>query len=277
MEWMVTHEAMVRGSAFVAVFVIVAVGETILEARPLRVARRKRWMHNLALTALNTAILRLLFPAGATAAALWSASHETGLLRHAGLPPVAQIILSIVLLDLTIYGQHRLFHAVPLLFRFHQVHHADIDFDVTLGSRFHPFEMLLSMAIKLAAVAVIGASPSAVVLFELLLAASSLFNHGNLRLPAAVDGVLRWLVVTPAMHAIHHSAERADRDTNFGFNIPWWDHMFRTYRERSTAASPRIGMPEHQSNLDQSVRWMLALPLPSLRTRRLHENLVHPQ
>jgi sterol desaturase/sphingolipid hydroxylase (fatty acid hydroxylase superfamily) len=267
-DWIVTHDGILRASAFLTVFAAMAIAETIAEARPLRVARRQRWMHNLTLTAMNTVVLRLLFPAGAAAAAVWSAAHGTGLLRLVHLPPLAEMLVSIALLDLTIYAQHRLFHSVPLLFRFHSVHHADVDFDVTLGSRFHPVEMLLSMAIKLAAVVVIGASAAAVVMFELLLAVTSLFNHGNVRIPRAIDRVLRWLVVTPAMHLVHHSAERADRDSNFGFSIPWWDRLFRTYRERSAARRPVIGMPEHQSLLDQNILWMLALPFRSRRAPR---------
>ncbi len=276
-EWIVAHEAVLRGSAFAGMFALMAIAETIIEARPLRVVRQRRWPHNLALTVLNTVVLRLLFPAGATTAALWSAAHGTGLLRQVNLRPFAEIIVAIALLDFTIYLQHRLFHSVPLLFRFHQVHHADIDFDVTLGSRFHPVEMILSMAIKLAAVVVIGASAAAVVLFELLLAVTSLFNHANVRIPHSVDRMLRWLVVTPAMHVVHHSTKRADRDSNFGFSIPWWDRLFRTYRERSVVKRPAVGMPEHQSRLDQTVRWMLTLPFCSARARRLSSIETHQE
>ena len=267
-SWLVSHEAVLRGSAFAATFAVIAIAEILAEARPLRVARKRRWTRNLALTALNTVLLRLIFPAGATAAAIWAGIHETGLLRVATLPPLLEIPIAFALLDLAIYGQHRLFHAVPFLFRLHEVHHADVDFDVTLGSRFHPLEMLLSMAIKVAAIVAIGASAAAVVAFELILAVASLFNHGNVRLPGPLDRALRWLVVTPAMHRIHHSAERADRDSNFGFGIPWWDRLFRTYRERSVAEPPRIGMREHQTALDQTVGWMLALPFSTVRSDR---------
>jgi sterol desaturase/sphingolipid hydroxylase (fatty acid hydroxylase superfamily) len=205
-------------------------------------------------------MLRIVFPAGAVSAALWADSRGFGLLHLVPWHPAVEAVLAIVALDLIIYGQHRLFHAVPLFFRFHQVHHADIDFDVTLGTRFHPVEMLLSMLIKLAAVALLGAGAVAVVLFEVLLAAASLFNHGNVRLPEKLDRVLRWVVVTPAMHTIHHSTERADRDTNFGFSTPWWDRLFRTYRARSVVSRPPIGMPDDQEGTLQTLRWMLVLP-----------------
>lgn len=269
--WIESNAVMLRGVSFVAVFAVMAIAEVLLEARPRRVARRSRWMHNLGLLLLNTAVLRLLFPIGAVAAALWSAKYGFGLLHLTHWPAALELVAAIVALDLVIYGQHVLFHSVPFLFRFHKVHHADIDFDVTLGSRFHPVEMVLSMGIKLGAVAVIGASVSAVVLFETLLAVTSLFNHANVRLPSAVDRVLRWFVVTPAMHSVHHSADRADRDTNFGFSIPWWDRLFGTYRERPSSDRPAFGMPELQLQTRQTLQWMLALPFGAARRQRTQE------
>jgi sterol desaturase/sphingolipid hydroxylase (fatty acid hydroxylase superfamily) len=268
--WIIAHEGILRASAFVATFAMMAVAETVLEARPLRATRARRWRRNLTLTGLNTVVLRLLFPAGATAAALWAGALGFGALRQISLPTLVEIVFSVVLLDVAVYAQHRLFHAVPMLFRFHQVHHADVDFDVTLGSRFHPVEMLLSMAIKLVAVVLLGASAAAVVVFELVLASSSLFNHANVKLPPSFDGLLRWLVVTPAMHVVHHSAAVIDRDSNFGFCIPWWDRLFRTYRERTAAGEASIGMQEHPSSLDQTVHWMLTLPFRAQKASVSH-------
>ena len=267
-EWIVAYEGALRATAFVSTFVLVAIAETLVEARPLRSARGRRWKRNLVLTAINTVIVRLLFPAGATAAAMWAAARDIGLFQQIRLPAGVAMVLAVASLDLAVYGQHRLFHSVPLFFRFHQVHHADVDFDVTLGSRFHPVEMVLSMGIKIAAVVILGASATAVVVFELLLAASSLFTHANVRFPRALDGALRWLVVTPAMHVIHHSADRADRDSNFGFCIPWWDRLFRTYRSSPAVEQPAIGMAEHQATLEQTVSWMLLLPFPWPHARR---------
>lgn len=258
--WLVAHEAAFRGAAFASVFLAMAMAEVFLEVRPLRVARRRRWLHNLGLTLVNTAVLRVVFPIGAVSAALWADRYGVGLLHLVNWNPAVEIVLSIVILDLVIYGQHVLFHTVPLFFRFHEVHHADVDFDVTLGTRFHPVELLLSMAIKLSAVALLGASAAAVVLFETLLVVTSLFNHANVRLPDAIDRALRWVVVTPAMHAIHHSMERADRDTNFGFSIPLWDRLFGTYRARSMVSPAVIGMPDHQQGALQTLRWMVMLP-----------------
>lgn len=258
--WIVAHEAAFRGAAFASVFLAMAIAEVLLEERPRRVARRSRWLHNLGLTLVNTAVLRIVFPIGAVSAALWAERHGVGLLHLVNWNPAVEIVLSIVILDLVIYGQHVLFHAAPVFLRFHQVHHADVDFDVTLGTRFHPVELLLSMAIKLGAVAVLGSSAAAVVLFEMLLAVTSLFNHANVRLPDTIDRALRWVVVTPAMHAIHHSMERADRDTNFGFSIPLWDRLFGTYRAQSMVSPPVIGMPEHQQGALQTLHWMVMLP-----------------
>jgi sterol desaturase/sphingolipid hydroxylase (fatty acid hydroxylase superfamily) len=265
--WIESHADLLRGLSFVAVFGAMALAEALLEARPRRVARRPRWIHNLGLMLLNTALLRLLFPIGAVGAALWAAKQGVGLLHLASWLAAVELVLAIVALDLVVYGQHVLFHSVPVLFRIHQVHHADIDFDVTLGSRFHPLEMLLSMGIKLGAVALIGASVSAVVLFETLLAVTSLFNHANVRIPHTVDRFLRWFVVTPAMHSVHHSADLADRDTNFGFSIPWWDRLFGTYRARARSERPPIGMPEFQFQARQTLGWMLALPFRSEQSR----------
>lgn len=265
-SWFIAHEAGVRSIAFASVFLAMAIAEVFFEARPRRVARRTRWLHNLGLTLVNTILLRVALPAGAVAAALWSAESGFGLLHRVSGNAAIEIAVAIVVMDLVIYGQHVLFHAVPVLFRLHQVHHADVDFDVTLGTRFHPMEMLLSMGIKLAAIALLGASVVAVVLFETILAVSSLFNHGNVRLPQVLDRVLRWIVVTPAMHTIHHSVEREDRDTNFGFSIALWDRLFGTYRSDSVMLQPTIGMSEHQEGPRQTFFWMMMLPFRSART-----------
>lgn len=265
--WIESNALVLRGASFVAIFVMMAIAEAGLEARTRRVARRGRWTHNLGLMMLNTAVLRLLFPVGAAGAALWSAKHGFGLLHLGNWPAAVELVLAIVALDLVIYAQHVLFHSVPFLFRVHEVHHADIDFDVTLGSRFHPIEMLLSMGIKLGAVALLGASVPAVIVFETLLAVTSLFNHANVRFPDTVDRALRWFVVTPAMHSVHHSAHRVDRDTNFGFGMPWWDRLFGTYRARGSSPRLAVGLPELQFQTRQTLPWLLALPFQSGRHR----------
>lgn len=264
-SWIAAHEAPFRGVAFVVMFAAMAMAEVFLEARPLRVGRRSRWMQNLALTLINTAILRAALPLAAVLAATWSARSGFGLLHHVEWHGGVEILVALVVLDLTIYGQHVLFHAVPALFRFHQVHHTDLDIDVTSGTRFHPVEMLLSALLKFAAVAALGATPVATILFETLLAVTSLFTHANVRLPRKLDAVLRWLIVTPSMHAIHHSALRADRDTNYGFNLPLWDRLFRTYRADASGSHPPLGLEEHQDGARQTLRWLLTLPFMAPR------------
>ena len=173
-------------------------------------------------------------------------SKGWGLFNILPLPAWLAIPAAVLLLDLTIYGQHVAFHAVPLLWRLHRMHHADLEFDVTTGLRFHPGEILLSMAIKFAAVAVLGAPPLAVLIFEILLNATSLFNHGNVRLPLGLDRILRLIVVTPDMHRVHHSIDRRETDSNFGFNVPWWDRLFGTYR-----AQPALGHERMTIGIDK--------------------------
>lgn len=256
---LIIDEPAARLVSFVVVFATMATLEFVVSARKLRVPKGRRWPRNLGLTMINTAILRVVFPAGATAAALWASAHHFGLFQHLALPPPLGIVLAVVLLDLAIYAQHVAFHAVPLLFRFHRVHHADVDFDVTLGTRFHPVEMVLSMLVKLAAVAVLGAPAAAVVLFEVILSVTSLFSHANVRVQGGIDRVLRWILVTPAMHVIHHSAAANETNSNFGFNLPWWDRLFGTYRAE-LEGSLRVGLPDYQEVEEQSLGWMLALP-----------------
>ena len=259
---LIEYEAAIRLGAFVAVFLVMALLEIVLEERPLTLRRRTRWTRHGALLVVNTLLVRLLFPAGAAGAAVFAERHELGILRALPLPPWAAAVAAFLLLDFLLWLQHVLFHAVPRLFALHQVHHADRDFDATLGVRFHPLEMLLSMALKAGMVLLIGAPVFVVVLFELVLNATSVFNHANVRFPRAVDRLLRLFVVTPAMHRIHHSEAGQEMNANFGFNLPWWDRLFGTYR--AAAAAPIvIGMHEHQDIGRQTLSWMLLLPFRS--------------
>jgi sterol desaturase/sphingolipid hydroxylase (fatty acid hydroxylase superfamily) len=228
-DLILSHETAIRLGFFFGVFVLVALWEAVAPRRPTIVGRWARWPSNLGIVALNTALVRLLLPTTAVALALVGEREGWGLLHHVALPGWLALTLAVIALDLVVYLQHVMVHAVPALWRLHRVHHADLHFDVTTGARFHPIEILLSMLIKLAAILVIGPSPEAVVVFEVLLNATALFNHGNVRLPAAVDRWLRWVVVTPDMHRVHHSVEDDETNSNFGFNLPWWDRLFGTY------------------------------------------------
>jgi len=234
--FVLAHEPAIRLGFFVSVFALVAVLELAAPRRALTLPKTLRWASNLGLVALNTVLLRLVFPLAAAGIAAFGAANGWGLLNHFHVSFWLALPVAVIAMDLAIWLQHVMVHAVPALWRLHQVHHADLDFDMTTGLRFHPIEIGLSMLIKFATIAVLGPPVVAVVIFEVLLNATAMFNHGNVRLPAALDRVLRWFVVTPDMHRVHHSVEDDETNSNFGFNLPWWDRLFGTYR-----AQPRAG------------------------------------
>lgn len=229
-------EIAVRLGCFVGVLLLMTLWELRAPRRRLSVAKTPRWMSNLGLVVLNVVLARFVIPVTAVAAAVISQSQQWGLLHLVDWPIWMEVILSVVAFDLAIYLQHVMFHALPLLWRLHMVHHADLDIDVTTGLRFHTLEILLSALIKLAAVIIVGPVAVAVVIFEVLLNATSMFNHSNVRIPERLDRMLRWFIVTPDMHRVHHSVIRQETNSNFGFNLPWWDFLLGTYR-----AQPREG------------------------------------
>ena len=229
-EFALPNEPAIRLAAFFGIFALMAAWEAAAPRRIRLHTRLRRWTANLGLVVLNSVLLRLIFPLAAVGFASFAAERGWGLLNNLALPEWAALILAVVALDFAIYLQHVMFHAVPALWRLHRVHHADPDFDVTTGARFHPIEIVLSMLIKFSVIAVLGAPAAAVLVFEVLLNATAMFNHANLKLPAAVDAALRRLLVTPDMHRVHHSTDIAEANSNFGFNLPWWDRLFGTYR-----------------------------------------------
>ncbi len=235
-KFVLAHEPAIRLGFFVGVFAIVALWELAAPRRALTVSKALRWGSNLSLVALNTLLLRLMFPLAAVGVAAFSVANGWGLLNHFEAPFWLAVPLAVIAMDFVIWLQHVMVHAVPALWRLHQVHHADLDYDLTTGARFHPIEIGLSMLIKFATITVLGPPVLAVVIFEVLLNATAMFNHGNIRLRAGADRVLRWFVVTPDMHRVHHSVEDDETNSNFGFNLPWWDRLFGTYR-----AQPRAG------------------------------------
>lgn len=238
------------------------VWEIIAARRPQRYRRRRRWPSNLLIVVLDTLVIRLIFPLAAVGVALVVAEQGWGLFNLFALPLWLAVLASVVVLDLTVYFQHRLFHAVPWLWRLHRMHHADLEFDVTTGLRFHPLEMLISMGIKLAVVAALGAPALAVLIFEIVLNATSMFNHGNVRLPSRIDRSLRLLLVTPDMHRVHHSIVRRETDSNFGFNLPWWDRLFGTYRDQPAAGhlGMTIGIEDFRDSRNLRLDRMLIQP-----------------
>jgi sterol desaturase/sphingolipid hydroxylase (fatty acid hydroxylase superfamily) len=257
------NESAVRLVCFAGVLAVMAAWEMLAPRCRLSTAKGLRWLSNLGLVVLDTLAVRFLVPLGAVGMALVAGEHGWGLFNNVDLPEWLAVVLAVVALDLAIYLQHIMFHAVPLLWRLHLVHHADLDFDVTTGVRFHTFEILLSLGIKMAVVVLLGASALALLLFEVLLNATSMFSHGNVRLPAWLDRLLRLVVVTPEMHRVHHSAEPSETNSNFGFNLPWWDYLFGTYCPQPTAGHEGMTIGLEQIRDEQRadrLHWMLALP-----------------
>ena len=262
-DFITGNEIGIRLVFFIGLLGIMAVWELVMPQRALTVSKKIRWMNNLGMVAINTLIIRLLFPAAAFGVAALSETQGWGIFNFFNLPIWLVIITSVIILDAAIYFQHVLFHAVPALWRLHRVHHADLDFDVTTGSRFHPIEIALSMLFKFATIVIIGAPAIAVVIFEVLLNATSMFNHANIRIPQAVDRILRWIIVTPDMHRVHHSIENDETNSNFGFNLPWWDRLLGTYRDQPRAGQTQMTIGISTFRDHQYCTWlpgMLVLP-----------------
>ncbi|WMC12332.1 sterol desaturase family protein [Oceanimonas pelagia] len=255
-------EPWLRLGSFAGLLLLFLLWEHYAPRRPQRQRRGPRWLRHLALAGLNTLLVRALFPLAAVGAALLAAERNWGVLAWLALPDWLALPLTVLLLDLLIYWQHRLFHRVPLLWRLHRMHHTDTELDATTGVRFHPLEILLSMAIKLAGVLLLGASPLAVLVFEVLLNATSLFNHANIHLPAKVDAVLRRLLVTPDMHRVHHSVYPQETDSNFGFNLSCWDRWLGSYRARPRDGHRhmRLGLKEFRAPEERGLLRLLTQP-----------------
>jgi sterol desaturase/sphingolipid hydroxylase (fatty acid hydroxylase superfamily) len=230
------NEMAIRLSFFFGVFATMAVWELIAPRRALQQRKAVRWYSNLGIVVLNSVLARIVFPLAPVAVAVVAAERGWGVFNVADVAPGLAIVCAVVILDFAIYIQHVMVHAVPVLWRLHRMHHADLDFDVTTGARFHPVEIILSVAIKMAVIVLIGAPAVAVVIFEVVLNATAMFNHSNVNLALGLDRVLRLVVVTPDMHRVHHSVLPHETNSNFGFNLPWWDRLFGTYR-----AQPELG------------------------------------
>lgn len=259
---MTNYEPAIRLSVFFGVLVVMGVWEVIAPRRTLVASKPARWFGNLALAAINIVAVRVALALGAVGIALEAQSQSWGLFNNLDWPAWLEIVLSVVLLDLAIYWQHVTFHAVPLLWRLHLVHHADPDLDVTSGLRFHTLEILLSMGIKALAIVLVGPPAVAVLIFEVVLNASSMFSHSNVRLPVGLDHVLRLVVVTPDMHRVHHSQIVRETNSNFGFNLPWWDYLFGTYRAQPERGHEgmQIGLEDVPPQRAVGLQWLLVMP-----------------
>jgi sterol desaturase/sphingolipid hydroxylase (fatty acid hydroxylase superfamily) len=259
---LLAHEPYIRLALFGGVFTLMAAWELMGPRRQQTIGRGWRWPNNLGVVAVNTLLVRILFPTTAVGLALLAEARGFGLFNLVALPPWVGVVASVAILDLAIYLQHVLFHAVPALWRLHRMHHADLEFDVSTGLRFHPIEILLSMLIKFAVVAALGAPALSVLIFEVLLNATSMFNHANVRIPLGIDRILRWLVVTPDMHRVHHSILARETNSNFGFNLPWWDRLFGTYRAQPAAGheAMTIGIEQFRDPRELGLDRMLVQP-----------------
>jgi sterol desaturase/sphingolipid hydroxylase (fatty acid hydroxylase superfamily) len=270
MTWINEHAYALRLGAFLGVLALLLLAEALWPRRPGPMRRHLRWVSNFAVVVLDSVLARLLLGLGAVGAAAWADARGAGALHAVEWPAAAEVVLAFAALDLLIYWQHRLMHAVPVLWRLHRMHHSDVEFDATTALRFHPVEILLSLLLKMGAVALLGAPLLAVLLFEIALNAGAMFNHANLRLPLALDRALRLVVVTPDMHRVHHSTRRLEHDRNFGFTVPWWDWLFRSYTAQPAAgheAMP-IGLTAFRDDAEQRLGPLLAQPLRSLGPER---------
>ncbi len=259
---LLNNEIVIRLGFFGGIFAAMAVWELIAPRRALSQSKAVRWYANIGIVVINSGIARIVFPLAPVAVAVLAAERGWGVFNVVELPFWFAVSASVVILDFAIYLQHVMVHAVPMLWRLHRMHHADLDFDVTTGARFHPVEILLSVAIKMAVIVLVGAPAVAVLIFEVLLNATAMFNHSNIALPLGLDRVLRLLVVTPDMHRVHHSELAYETNSNFGFNLPWWDRLFGTYRDQPESGHQdmTIGLDLFREPGDLHLHRMLAQP-----------------
>lgn len=262
-DLILSNEPLIRMGFFLGILLAMAIWEMAAPRRRREIPRLLRWSSNLGVVVIDTLLVRLTFPIVAVGLAVVAEQRGWGLFNILDAPAWIAFVVSVLALDLAIYLQHVMFHAVPALWRLHRMHHADLEFDVTTGLRFHPVEILLSMGIKLAVVAALGPPAVAVLVFEVLLNATAMFNHSNIAIPRAIDRVLRMIVVTPDMHRVHHSIHPSETNSNFGFNLPWWDRLLGTYRPqpREGHEAMTIGIEQFRTRRDLWLDRMLVQPL----------------
>ena len=264
---LLASEAAVRLAAFLSIFAAMAVFELasprLERAEMAGALKTKRWVTNLSIVLISSIVMRIVFPAAAVGAAIWAEANGYGLLRWAGIDPLLGGLAAFFVLDLAVWLEHVASHKIPLLWRIHRMHHADTGFDVTTGLRFHPLEIVLSMLWKAAVVVGLGAPVISVLIFEIVLNGTSMFNHSNVRLPLALDRRLRRVLVTPDMHRVHHSTIRRETDSNYGFNFQFWDRLFGTYNDQPEKghAGMDIGLEQWRGREPSGLLWALLLPL----------------
>jgi len=272
-QWWESESAL-RLFFFFGVLIIMSCWELLFPRRPLTMPKGGRWGNNLLLVFINSLALRLLVPLGGVGVAQYAGRQQWGLFSLWGWNGWWVVLLSVVLLDILIYAQHWMFHKVPLFWRLHMVHHVDLDIDVTTGLRFHTLEILLSFGLKAAAILALGISAEAVIIFEILLNGTAMFNHSNVRLPLVCDKLLRLFLVTPDMHRVHHSVIPHETNSNYGFNLPWWDYLFRTYcsQPKEGHDGMTIGLAEYREKSVEHLPYMLMLPFTAPRVKRTNND-----
>ena len=264
-ELLFEYESIIRFGAFLGLFALLALWEITSPKRQLLQLRRFRWFSNLGLIFISSILVRFIFPTAAVGIALLVEKHHWGFLYYLDLPWLHHFFVAFLLMDLSLYFQHVMFHSLPLFWRFHRVHHSDLDCDITTGLRFHPFEILISMLIKFLTIAALGIPVLTIVVFEITLNAASMFTHSNIKIPVKIESMLRWFIVTPDMHRIHHSTNENETNSNFGFFISFWDHLFGTYINQPEAGhiNMQIGLNEFREPKWQDLRWLIYLPFVS--------------
>ena len=266
-DFVLNHEASLRMGVFISILLLMMGVEALFPRKNRALGRTHRWVSNLLIVIIDSIFVRLLFPIVAVGVAALSVKNGWGLLNLTPLPDWLEIVVALILLDMAIYWQHVAFHRIPFFWSFHKVHHVDRDIDVTTGLRFHPIEIVFSLAYKLAVVLVLGAPVLAVILFEIILNGCAMFNHSNVKLPLSVDRVLRRFIVTPDMHRVHHSIHMHETNSNYGFSLSLWDRIFKSYIDQPKAGHDDmvIGLEEHQTKAPASLSWSLLLPIKSIR------------
>jgi len=264
-ELIFQYESYIRLGSFLGLFILLMAWEVASPKRKLLQLRRFRWFSNIGLIVTSSILIRFIIPTAAVGVALLAEKDNLGFLNYFDLSTTAHFIIAFILMDLAIYFQHVMFHALPMFWRFHRVHHSDLDCDISTGLRFHPFEMIISILFKFVIIISIGAPVIAVVCFEIILNAASMFTHSNIKIPANLEKLVRWIVVTPDMHRIHHSVNENETNSNFGFFISVWDRLFGTYinEPKEGQQNMEIGLHSFRQAKWQNLRWLIYLPFVS--------------
>ena len=265
-----TSEPVIRLSVFILLLAFLALLENISPRRKPRYSKGSRWISNFGISTLNSTTVALILPIVGAGAALLADERNWGLFNRLDTPALFSIPLYIIAFDLTIYVQHRLFHKFKPLWRLHRIHHTDLDYDVSTGVRFHPLSIFISAGIKLGLILALGPPAIAVIVSEIVLNATSMFNHSNIKLPHRLDAALRYLIVTPDMHRIHHSVIAQEHNRNFGFNFPWWDKIFNTYKDQPSKGQDAIDIGISGYEEDVSIGILPLLIQPFRKDRESH-------